>query len=174
MIVYRKGDATNPVEDGKIILGHGVNDFGYGAAGIIKPIKEKFPRVYSEYEDWFKRGYYCTYKTNVLARLGEIQPVKVNDNFWVCNIVSQRGMGFNKYEMIPFRYQSFQEAMYKLNDFVLDHKFDHVILPRIGCGLAGANYNVVEKIINKTITIPVTVYDREEDFWPNTIYKEGN
>lgn len=174
MITYRKGDATNPVETGRLILGHGVNDSGYGSAGIIRTIKEKFPKVYSQYENWFKLGWYYTNKSRILARLGEIQPVQVSDNFWVCNIVSQRGMGNNEYEMIPFRYQSFKEAMYKLNKFTLDYKFDHVILPRIGCGLGGANYNLVEKIINQTISLPVTVYDLPGEKWPNTIYEKEN
>jgi len=37
-----------------------------------------------------------------------------------------------------------------------------VHMPRIGCGLAGGDWNVVESIINRTLTlrdVDVTVYD---------------
>jgi O-acetyl-ADP-ribose deacetylase (regulator of RNase III) len=173
-IKHKKGDATEPKEKGKVMLAHCVNDLGFGGAGVIVPIKNKYPIAYEEYVKWFKNGYFINNDLErIKAQLGEIQPVRINENFYICNIVGQRGVG--KFRgMIPFRYQSFQEAMYKLDDYMVDNNFDVLVLPRIGCGLAGADYLFVSAIINKTITIPVVVYDLPNENWPDTIYEEEN
>jgi len=175
MITYRKGSVIDPVEQGKLMLAHGCNDLGFGSAGVILAIKEQYPIVYDCYESWFKHGsyWYTPSNSTVKARIGEIQIIPVKYIYSaVCNAITQRGIGKDKWGYIPFRYESFRECMCKLNDHMVSNEYERLIIPRIGAGLAGASWETVAKIINKTITVPVTVYDRKEDNWPGTTYED--
>ena len=179
--IYKIGDVTNPVESGKVMIAHGCNDSGIAGAGVIIAIQKKWPNAIGQYRMWANLGYYketLMFANNIAKeyvtnfRLGENQIVKVADNTYVANMITQRHVGMFE-DLIPFRYQSFHECLIKLRKHMEFEKFNHLILPRIGAGLAMADWSEIEKIINKVFDksiIGVTIYDREEDNWPNTVY----
>lgn len=167
MITYRKGDATLPIERGKIIIGHSVNTWGAWGAGFVIPLSQRYPQSKNSYLEWFNTGYHIHGKRRIPFRLGEFQSVKISDNLYIANIIAQSGTGFLDW-LHPFRYESFAEACIKLNKYFINEKFTNFIIPRIGAGLGGADFVKVAKIIDKCISIPVTVYDIEPI--ENTLY----
>lgn len=91
---------------------------------------------------------------------GEIQLVKVGEDLWVANMIAQEGI-YSKKGIPPIRYDSVRSCLNKLAaDAMAEGASIHV--PRLGCGLAGGRWKVIESIINDTLIsngIPVFVYD---------------
>ena len=86
--------------------------------------------------------------------LGEIQCVKINDNLSVVNMIAQRGVSWMN-ESPPIRYDALEKCLNQI-------EIKEVHMPRIGCGLAGGNWNEIEKIICRTLLAKgctVYVYD---------------
>lgn len=160
MIYYKKGDATLPNENGKVLLGHSVNTYGGWGAGIVVPLGNRYPETKELYLEWVRDGYYFNGKRKIPFRLGEFQSIKINDNFYVANIVAQSGLGFLNW-LPPFRPYSFAEALIKLDKYLKVNKFDYFVCPRIGAGLGGYPWDRTVKILEKCITVPVVVYDIE-------------
>ena len=64
---------------------------------------------------------------------------------------------------IPIRYEAVEKCLSKVADYSKENGLS-VHMPRIGCGLAGGNWNTIEQIIQKELierNIKVTVYDFE-------------
>ena len=161
MIKYKLGDATNPTEKGFKIIAHGCNDVGAWGAGFVLPLAKRYPQARKEYLKW-SHGEYPNFK------LGNFQTVKITNDLYVANMITQSGI-YQLDWLIPFRYQSFAECLIKLNENVLlKYKVDYLVMPRIGCGLAKADWKLVSKIIDKSVTIPVVIYD--DKVWENTEY----
>jgi O-acetyl-ADP-ribose deacetylase (regulator of RNase III) len=172
MIKYKKGDVTIPKEVGHVMVVHGVNDIGVMGAGVAKAISERYPQVRSEYIKWAIDGYYLMEKGKIPFQLGNIQVVRVSKNLSFCNLVSQRGTK-PFYDLPPVRYESICEGLYKVRDFCLDRGINNVCMPRIGCGLAGGNWNRMEKIIGRIFKEQkpqLTIYDI--DHYEDTIYTQ--
>lgn len=167
-IKYKLGDATLPNETGKIMIGHSVNTWGAWGSGFVLSLAKSYPEARKQYLSWSIQRYYNLSNNKILFRLGEFQPVKISDNLYIGNIVAQSGCGNLKW-LIPFRYQSFEEALIRLEDYLIENKFDYFVIPRIGAGLGGASFEKVVEIIEKCISIPTIVYDIEN--YQGTVYE---
>ena len=161
-IKFKLGSVIEPSEQGNIMIAHGCNDLGFGGAGVIVPIKRKWPEAYDNYTRWFERGcykpYYCPAQKQGLAKLGEIQ-VTHYDNIGICYAITQSGIGLDRFGQIPFRYEAFAECLNKINEYMDLYDYDVLCIPRIGCGLAGASWDRVEQIIYSCMEKQVVVYD---------------
>lgn len=161
------GDATQH-QNG--VLVHCVNDIGVMGAGIALAIAKKWPQVKKQYLNW-SNNQDNFIKHNQPFELGYIQNVKVSDTLYVCNLVGQRGIQ-SYYDLPPLRYQSIQEGLYRLREFMRDNNLTELVSGRIGCGLAGGEWFIMEMIINhvfKDTDISVTIYDIEP--WEGTVYE---
>lgn len=88
--------------------------------------------------------------------------VKVAAELWVANLVGQVGLGA-KAGVPPVRYEAIANGLERVAEFAQQHGAS-VHMPRIGCGLAGGNWEDIEPIIERTLLvkgIAVTVYDFE-------------
>ena len=109
--------------------------------------------------------------------MGDIQFVCTDfkaQNF-VVNMITQKGCGpiyvgkgQQQEELgIPFRYEAFKECLQRVKYqaqrcYHLNKKYPNLVSPRIGCGLAMAEWRFVEDIILgvfSDIDITYTVYD---------------
>jgi O-acetyl-ADP-ribose deacetylase (regulator of RNase III) len=170
---YVVGNAVEP-RNLRTIIAQGNNNIGAWGSGFVLAINQLSPLPRLAYLDWAKeKGFYCRpdtcVPTNVVLRkkqfvpfeLGEIQLVPVTDDLYVANMITQKSCGpFD--HLIPFRYDSAQECFYRLYLAATTLKFDHVTMPRIGCGLAGGEWIKVEALINLELVkrgISVDVYD---------------
>lgn len=174
MITYKKGnlfDNLNP--DKKSIVLHIVNDCGMMGAGFARVAYQKYPAVRSEYIDWYENGcYYSPIDKDFYDfKLGQIQPVRINDKLTIVNMVAQsqpRGHTFKLFNkdvhIPPIRYDSLRECLYRVATAIDNSgnvaKMD-IVAPKFGAGLAGGDWNTIEKIINEVFgdNINLTVWE---------------
>lgn len=137
-IIY--GDLIELAKAGKFdVIVHGCNCFNTMGAGIAKRIKEEFPEAYIEDR---KTEY------GALGKLGNISyaivPVS-NNELVVVN-------GYTQYNYKGHRPLVNYKALRKVfkNVKSLFHG-RQIAYPKIGAGLAGGNWNVIQKIINEEL-----------------------
>lgn len=157
MVTYVKGDATKPQGDGPKIIAHICNDSGGWGAGFVKAISRRWSEPEDSYRRWHRNvlndgGYFLP--------LGHVQMVRVDAETEVANMIGQHGMvsPINPY---PISYAALGHCLDKVAK-VAGHNGATVHMPRIGTGLARGNWEVIESIINRTLTlrdVDVVVYD---------------
>lgn len=158
MVTYVKGDATKPQGDGPKIIAHVCNDIGGWGAGFVLALnglsllpRSNYLRAYQN--EVVERG-------NSRLRLGAVFLVEVKKDLFVANMIGQREVR-SANNPIPLSYTALEKCLERLAADALTLGAT-VHMPRIGCGLAGGNWDVVESIINRTLTlrdVDVTVYD---------------
>lgn len=154
MISYVVGDATEPKADGSRIIVHICNDVGGWGRGFVLALSKKWKTPEAQYRQWYKDG--------SGFELGAVQFVEVEANLWVANLIGQRNI-YAINGVPPIRYDAIRLGLDKVAKFALE-KSASVHMPRIGCGLAGGNWDSVEPIIDEALCsqkILVTVYDLE-------------
>jgi O-acetyl-ADP-ribose deacetylase (regulator of RNase III) len=145
------GDATYPVGEGNKIIVHVCNDAGHWGAGFTGAIDYR----------WFGPSIvYQHYRMIHLDELplGSIQIVNVEPTIWVVNLIGQRGTGPSV--VPPIRYDAIRRGLRRVARAAARRNAS-VHMPRIGCGLAGGSWSVIEPIINEELLrqgIPVFVY----------------
>lgn len=156
MLIYTRGDATNPIDiidcNTKVIV-HCCNDAGVWGKGFVLALSKKWSQPEKKYREWAKS------KNNF--SLGEIQLVTVSENIVVANLIGQHRYGSSQSKYYPFiRYSALETGFEKLALHFskdLDVSFH---MPRIGCGLAGGQWNKVSPLIEKKLAnYKVVVYD---------------
>jgi O-acetyl-ADP-ribose deacetylase (regulator of RNase III) len=181
-IAYVVGDATAPAadgEDGVSVIAHICNDVGGWGKGFVGAISRRWPGPEQHYRSWYDQrigysrngrfsDYFEKHKQHVRAELccgpfglGAIQVVPVARNVFVCNMVAQKGIGAERAEQPPIRYEALKRCLDALCGVaVREHARVH--MPRIGCGLAGGEWPKVESLVKESLCsrgVPVVVYD---------------
>jgi O-acetyl-ADP-ribose deacetylase (regulator of RNase III) len=164
-INYVIGDATEPQGDGLKIIVHCCNDVGGWGAGFVMAISDKWKKPEKDYRKWYHDTMNDSLPADCLTplRLGEIQYVPVDNDLWVANLIGQRGTHTNKNGRSPIRYDAINQGLEKIVSLKKFTGADFSVhMPRMGAGLAGGRWEVIEALINITLIeaeIPVTVYD---------------
>jgi O-acetyl-ADP-ribose deacetylase (regulator of RNase III) len=148
-INYIEGDATEPVGPGLKIIIHICNDIGAWGAGFVLALSNKWAEPEAQYralEKW---------------TLGDVHFVRVDENTIIANMIAQEGIGPDDNGRPPIRYTALRKALYQVDYYAwMNHEHNTSIhMPRIGCGLAGGRWELVEELIQDTVECPVTVYD---------------
>jgi O-acetyl-ADP-ribose deacetylase (regulator of RNase III) len=176
-IKFIKGDATNPTDGNTKIIGHICNDIGGWGKGFVMALSQRWKKPELEYRNWFKKDELDQTDTVQFERLesrdkysnekkfelGNVQFVKVADDIWIANMIAQRGIRPNEDGVPPIRYTYVSECLERVRHFAKRQNAS-VHMPRIGCGLAGGQWNEIEEIINKNLIaheIKTVVYDLE-------------
>lgn len=143
---------------------HQVNCQGRMGSGIAKSIKEKWPNVYDEYmkkcRDREDEIYHmCGGSKNGIdwseTLLGEIQLVHVGENKNVVNMFAQQYYGYNGKRYTS--YDAFWACLGKIREIVpVGSKIGFP--ERIGCGLGGANWEVIKTMIWEVLSEDFDVY----------------
>lgn len=155
MIKYVKGDATSPVGEGKKVIAHICNDIGAWGAGFVMALSKKW----SEPEDHYRTEAKKVIPNGTLT-LGDVQFVPVTNEITVANMIAQHGIRSISYnnKIPPIRYDAVNECLTKVNQYCIDNKAT-LHAPRFGASLAGGDWNIIEAIINSTMSVDVTIYD---------------
>ena len=155
MITYKKGNALLAFKTGEITcLAHGCNIHKTMGAGIAKQIKEQFPRAYNSYLTFLDHmddpidslgtvDFHVDTKTDITGRI-------------IANCFTQyqygRGHRFVDYEAL---YKCLELLFFYCNKYKLK-----LGMPKIGAGLAGGNWKIIETMINEVFTdTEVIVYE---------------
>lgn len=144
-ITYLKGDATNPQGDGVKIIPHICNNIGVWGAGFVLALSKRW----KEPEE--------SYRNNQNHHLTNVEFIQVENDIIVANMIAQRGVGKRINGKPPISYGALRVCLNDVNDYAKT-KNASIHMPKIGSGLAGGDWNVIEKIIKETTTVDVFVY----------------
>lgn len=149
------GDATEPRGRGPKVIAHVCNDIGGWGKGFVTALSRRWLEPERAYRAWY-RG-----RARNDFELGAVQLVGVVDGLWVANVVGQHGIKASLDGTPPVRYEAIAAGLEALTELA-SVKSASVHMPRIGCGLAGGDWSMIEPIINRTLVaggIDTTVYD---------------
>lgn len=149
------GDATNPAGDkGMKFIAHCCNNVGAWGAGFVLALSRRWGMPELMYRKWAQEKPF-----DMRESLGKVQVIPVERDIMVINIIGQEGVGFRD-GIPPIRYDAIRTGFLKAQETMEGHekKNPTLHLPRIGAGLAGGDWDKIEKIIEKTIKFPVYVY----------------
>lgn len=146
MDVIRK----NILEIEKGLICHQVNCKGVMGAGLAFSIRRKWPYVYDAYRYAFKKNQLKLGFVQIASvdNLKFSQMVSIDAGIMVANLCGQDGYGRGK------RYTDYRALRTCLQAVA---RFNSISIPAIyipykmGCGYAGGDWNIVEKIIEEEI-----------------------
>jgi len=142
----------------KGVIVHSVNCIG-GVGGLAGAIARKWPKNASEYIAHIKRQ-----KLPIML-LGSVFEVNVAHNVVVANLFGQNNIGTKErqteYSALITGFKDIAKTYFRGNDIKTVHfsgigledvsnELNDIYIPyKIGCGLGGADWNIVEEIIHK-------------------------
>lgn len=150
---FIKGDATRPDGSNLKYILQIVNDIGVYGAGFSGALSSRWPKVQSEYRQWWREKY-------GKLQLGDIQIITLSSDLCVINMVAQHGV-VGKDNPVPIKYDALKSCLSKVG-YEISQYNSSVHMPRIGCGLAQGKWEEVEKIVEAELLkrgINVIVYD---------------
>ena len=153
-ITYLLGDATQPQSKGVKLIAHVCNDLGGWGKGIVLAISDRWKAPEKSYRKWHRA------RAKNDFELGAVQFVQVEPYIWVANMIGQRGVKTGS-KGPPVRYAAINQCLETVSDKAVELSAT-VHMPRIGCGLAGGKWSLVEPLIHETLckaNINVFVYD---------------
>ncbi|GAA2232083.1 MULTISPECIES: macro domain-containing protein [Kitasatospora] len=156
-IEYLRGDATAPQGKGVKVIAHVCNDLGGWGKGFVVALSRRWPAPEAAYRRWHRE------RSGNDFGLGAVQLVQVERYVWVANLIGQRGTRTGRSTGAPVRYEAVDSALARLGEHAL-RLGASVHMPRIGCGLAGGRWELVEPLVTARLTdrgVPVTVYDHD-------------
>lgn len=133
---YIKGDILTT--ELKIIC-QGVNCQNVMGSGVARVIYERYPKtktLYHKYAQNFQLG-----EQNKL--LGEIQAINHIDDKTIINCFTQLNYGNDGKKYV--NYAAIVQCFKSLTE---NFEGDKIAIPKIGAGLAGGNWEIIEQIIN--------------------------
>jgi O-acetyl-ADP-ribose deacetylase (regulator of RNase III) len=155
-ISYLVGDATAPQVPGCKIVAHVCNDVGKWGRGFVLALSQRSPLPETAFLQWFAERELNDYG------LGAVQFVEVEPDLWVANMIGQHKVqGSRRAAAPPVRYEAIGSALATVGTRAIELQAS-VHMPRIGCGLAGGKWDLVEPLILEQLCdrgIPVFVYD---------------
>lgn len=152
MLYYIVGNALEPVQKPAVIL-HICNDIGAWGKGFVLALSAKDKRPEKAYRRWFNEGKAGGYPEPFA--LGNIQAVPIGEDMTVINMIGQHcTKPMNG--IPPIRYDALEDCLVKVYSKIKTGGTVH--MPRIGAGLAGGDWNKIEGIIKKSMTVDTYVY----------------
>ncbi len=152
-IQYLIGDATSPRPDGDKIIAHVVNDATpRWGGGFARVVAKRWQTVQDDFMTWAHQA-----RSNL--RLGQHRLFRINAQLSVFSMIAQHGFGESAKPRV--RYHALESCLGALSMFA-NERCATVHMPRIGCGQAGGNWNVVSEMIYDVLCrngIQVTIYD---------------
>lgn len=137
MIKYVDGDLLKLAEEGHFdVIAHGCNCFCTMGAGIAPQIKAKYPDAYTAD---------CATVSGDINKLGTISYAEM-PNITVVNIYSQYDTKGRRQGKIDLDYNALRSGIKLMKERYSGKRFG---LPLIGAGLAGGDWNIIEKIIEE-------------------------
>jgi O-acetyl-ADP-ribose deacetylase (regulator of RNase III) len=141
---YIKGDITETELE---YIAHGCNAQNVMGSGVAKALFTKWPEV---------KSYYHNYCNRVYVELGDVNNVGLHDKT-IFNCFTQEFYGYDNKRYVNYA------AIVKCFSAILDYTSseDKLAIPKIGCGLANGDWNIVEQLINDTVgdDLEVWVYE---------------
>lgn len=143
-IIHMVGDATYPVkclerEDEIRVIIHVCNDIDKWGRGFVLALSKRWSDP--------KRMFHT-----MKQELGTISICIIEQpRICVINMIAQRGI-YKQNGIEPIRYGALETCLQKVAGTFKDYVYKVSIhLPRIGCGLSGGNWKIVQELIEKNL-----------------------
>ena len=120
------------------VLVHGCNCFNTMGAGLAKSIKNKYPKAHAEDLTTIKGD-----KNKLGNYTAVIEQNKYHNTFIIINGYTQYYYG-NKFGT-PVNYNAISQLFKKIK---INYPGLRITYPKIGCGLAGGDWNIISDIID--------------------------
>lgn len=145
-VTYKQGSLINADEP---LIIHGCNAQGSMGKGVARDIRDAWPMVYDAYR--------AAHRATGLT-LGDViyaaSPTHIIGNA----ITQNKYDSFRKYGIPDLDYDALLACMRNVDTFMIDNKIDAVAMPKIGAGLAGGDWDKIERIISSNISNNVVIY----------------
>lgn len=148
MITYKIGDclaSENFCWTKTNLICHICNNKGGWGKGFVLNLSRKWTKPEEVYRELWP------------YTLGTVQFVQTEAfHVIVANMIAQNGYGNT-----CVGYESLRKCLEAVYKFAIEHNIDYVHMPKIGTGLGGGDWNIIEKIIQEELVekgIDVIVY----------------
>lgn len=140
-------------------IAHGVNCKNKMGSGVAKALYEKFPAVKEEYHALF--DVLDLNRTKYDTILGITRKVFSGDKV-IYNCFTQENYGYDGKRYV--NYNAVARCFESVVRGLRDEGNPIIAIPKIGCGLAGGNWEFMEQLINDTVgdKLEIWVYELEE------------
>lgn len=142
-IKYVTGNILTPnTENDSVLVCHQVNCQGVMGSGLAKQVRQMHPKVYADYQEK------CRQIKSGIGGLGDVQYCSVlhKAGYVIANIFGQDRYGRDK------RYTDYDALRKAFSDIADVLPNWTVRIPhKMGCGLGGGDWTVVETIIRETL-----------------------
>lgn len=140
MLQYKKGDLLTAPD---LCIAHGCNAQGVMGSGVASALRNKWPIVYKNYssvhnKEGLELGH--VYPCHVYIEHRLHQPEKK-----VYNCITQKFYGRDGHQYVD--YSAIRACMSKLRTILQATGQTSISMPKIGAGLGGGEWEVIEKII---------------------------
>lgn len=140
MVRVIDGDICNAKTD---VIVHQVNCRGVMGSGVAKAIKTKWPFVYQQYM------MICS-QVSPQDLLGKAQPVVISPNKndfpkFIVNLFGQLNYGRQNIQYTDIR--ALEDGLQLVYDFAKQYNYSVAMPYKIGCGLGGADWDKVYRMI---------------------------
>lgn len=145
---------TSILETELKIIAQGVNCQNAMGSGVAKVIYKTYPEVKSRYHAYCQ-GILSQRGSKPEELLGDIQKIKTRDKT-IVNCFTQLDYGYD-----GKRYLNYVALAECFKSLTLTFEGDKIAIPKIGAGLAGGDWNIIEQIINDATgnNLEVWVYE---------------
>lgn len=135
-IEYRRGDLFNDYDKSlRTVLVHGCNAQGVMGSGVARIFRDKYPEAYDTYQHDILGGM-C---------LGDISIHKVDKRLTLVSAITQEFYGRDGKRYVS--YDAVNNAFLKVMDYAIIHGVTQIVFPKIGAGLGGGDWNIIEACI---------------------------
>jgi len=118
---------------------HGANCQNIMGAGIARYLRDKFPAIYIED---------CKTKKGDINKLGKFSFARIDKSLFIFNLYTQ----FNINKERDVDYEAVYNSLLKIKKMTDKHMSKGLKIeirsPQIGCGLAGGEWSIVEKMFD--------------------------
>ena len=136
-------------------IAHGVNCQNVMGSGVAKALYDKYPEVKKRYHEYCENM--SVYKgVKGADLLGRVCSTTPSNGRVVFNMFTQEYYGYDGKRYVNYA------AIVKGFEKLVESKLCFTLaIPKIGCGLAGGDWDIVEQLINDTVggKIEVWVYE---------------
>ena len=163
MISYVDGDVTDVetirkhTPEGRVIIPHVLTLSGGFGAGVAGSIATRWPDV--------RRGWLQFLDESQAKRaegerlMGSVLILPAEEGIYIANMAAQRGFRHSK-NPVPLDYDALRNGLAFIRGLPWPDVSVH--MPKVGCGLAGGDWDKVEPIVSETLKdMKVYVYNFE-------------
>lgn len=132
MIQYKTGNLLDTPDS---FIVHGCNAQGVMGSGVAKAIRDKYPAAYEDYKSAIANHPYGE------KLLGKVYACVMSDDKVILNAITQEFYGKDGKKYVS--YDAIDEAMGRVAKFTKKP----ISMPKIGAGLGGGSWRIIEAII---------------------------